>query len=65
MLFFDWTEYIDRHMFDHLFIASDFHVDFTHDGMNLHYLHTYITDLNLIAADVFFLFFNTSHLHVG
>ena len=47
--------FIDRHKFDHLLIAGDFNVDFNRESTNLHHLHNFLSDLNLVVADLSFL----------
>ena len=42
--------FIDRHIFDHLLIAGDFNVDFIRESINLHHLHNFLSDLNLVVA---------------
>ena len=44
--------FINRHTSDHLLIAGDFNVDFCHASMTLQHLRSFITDLNLVSADL-------------
>ena len=44
--------FISRHTSDHILIAGDFNVDFCHTSMTLQHLHTFMTELNLVSADL-------------
>ena len=44
--------FINRHTSDHILIAGDFNVDFCRASMTLQHLRNFMTDLNLVSADL-------------
>jgi len=44
--------FIDRHNSDHLLIAGDLNVDFSHPSIPLQHLRNFMADLSLVSADL-------------
>lgn len=44
--------FIARHECDHLLIAGDFNTDFNRNNVNLRHLQSFMSDLNLVSADL-------------
>ena len=44
--------FVNHHTSDHILIAGDFNVDFCRTTMTLQHLRSFMTDLNLVSADL-------------